>query len=69
MAHARLGHRAEALRWLGRRPDYQVREGPDRFWEDQRLLIHVREAEAVVRHDMDFPADPFATASGREPIR
>ena len=73
MAHARLGHAAEARRWLARletrRPALEPEPGDDLMKPDTSLWAYysglkVRllrgEAEAVVRHDPAFPEDPFA---------
>jgi serine/threonine protein kinase/WD40 repeat protein/tetratricopeptide (TPR) repeat protein len=60
MAHARKGNHAEAVVWLNRLPSFQPPDGPDRFWEEQRMIIHSQEAAAVVLYDPIFPADPFA---------
>jgi tetratricopeptide (TPR) repeat protein len=60
MAHARKGDHAEALLWLNRLLVYQPPDGPDRFWEEQRMIIHRKEAAAVILYDPIFPADPFA---------
>jgi serine/threonine protein kinase/WD40 repeat protein/Tfp pilus assembly protein PilF len=60
MAHARKGHRAQAVEWLKRLASYKPPESPDRLWEEQRMIIHSQEAEAVVIYDPVFPSDPFA---------
>jgi eukaryotic-like serine/threonine-protein kinase len=60
MAHHRLGHRHEARRCLDRSRDEEPTGSPTLFWIelDNRLLRS--EAEALVRYDPVFPADPFA---------
>jgi tetratricopeptide (TPR) repeat protein len=55
VCHLRLGHRAEAIRWL-MRPSEQ----PSDFWMELQLRLLRREAEAVVLYDPVFPDDPFA---------
>ena len=48
------------MSWLKRLPTFKMPESPDKFWEEQRMLIHNAEAEAVVLYDPVFPRDPFA---------
>ncbi len=60
MAHARLGHRAEALRWLDRLRNHQSSIDPADFASELQVRFQRREAEAVVLYDPIFPADPFA---------
>ncbi len=60
MAHARLGHRTEALRWLGRLRNHQPSIDPADFASELQVRFQRREAEAVVLYDPIFPADPFA---------
>jgi eukaryotic-like serine/threonine-protein kinase len=60
MAHHRLGHRDEALRWLDRLREHRLREDPDRFWEELWIRQLRSEAEAVILYDPAFPNDPFA---------
>jgi hypothetical protein len=60
MANARQGRHAEAMNWLERLPTFKFPEGPNKFWEEQRMLIHRAEVEAVVLYDPVFPADAFA---------
>jgi hypothetical protein len=63
MAHHRLGHRKEALRWLdelrGLRQD-QLPTMPEAFWIVLAVRLLRSEAEAVVLYDPVFPDDPFA---------
>ena len=60
-ARARLGHAAEARRWLDNfaarapRPD----AGPFGFLNDLEVVVLRREAEAVVLLDPGIPAEPF----------
>jgi hypothetical protein len=60
MAHHRLGHRAEARRWLDRLRQYQPSTDPNRFWIELEIRLLRSEAEGVVLHDPVFPDDPFA---------
>jgi Tfp pilus assembly protein PilF len=60
MAHHRLGHRAEARRWLDRLREYQPSTDPNRFWDELEIRMLRSEAEAVVLYDPIFPADAFA---------
>jgi tetratricopeptide (TPR) repeat protein len=55
LSHFRLGHRAEAIRWL-MRPS----EPPSDLWNELQLRLLRQEAEAVILYDPIFPADPFA---------
>jgi predicted Zn-dependent protease len=57
MAHHRLGHRDEALRWLARFQNGAPNS--DSFWDAEDRLLRA-EAEAVILYDPIFPADPFA---------
>jgi hypothetical protein len=59
MAHHRLGHHAEARRWLDRFRDRSPNRDPSAFWDE--LEIGLLQAEAVVIWDPIFPAHPFAT--------
>jgi tetratricopeptide (TPR) repeat protein len=60
MAHHRLGHREEALRWLDQLRQYQPFNDPDYFWYDLQMRLLRSEAEAVILYDPVFPDDPFA---------
>jgi WD40 repeat protein/serine/threonine protein kinase/tetratricopeptide (TPR) repeat protein len=60
MAHHRLGHRAEARRWLDRLRDDQAIANPARSWDEVEIRLLRSEAEAVVLYDPAFPDDPFA---------
>ena len=60
LAHHRLGHRAEALRWLARFQTYEVNAKPDSFWDELEIRLLRCQAEAVIRYDPSFPSDPFA---------
>jgi tetratricopeptide (TPR) repeat protein len=61
MAHQRLGHRGEALRWLDRlRQSQPIPATPNLFWYDLAVRLLRSETEAVVLYDPIFPADPFA---------
>jgi hypothetical protein len=70
MAHHRLGHRGEALRWLdvahGRvgnavrgLPSVDHFDSSGMWWDRVEFRLLLREAEAMVL-DSAFPADPFA---------
>jgi tetratricopeptide (TPR) repeat protein len=75
MAHHRLGHQAEARRWLDKLREYRPSASPDRFWDDLTTPVLRSEAEAVILYDPAFPDDAFAhrrpgetpTGSGGEP--
>jgi tetratricopeptide (TPR) repeat protein len=60
LAHYRLGHRADATRWLDRlrtaRPVYEF----ERVWREFVIQRLRSEAEAVILYDPVFPKDPFA---------
>ena len=57
MAHHRLGHHAEATRWLDRlRSSSQQRDA----WSGIVIQRLRSEAEAVILYDPVFPDDPFA---------
>ncbi len=61
MAHHRLGHREEALRWLDRlRQDQHLTTNPKLFWYVLAVRLLRSEAEAVVLYDPVFPDNPFA---------
>jgi hypothetical protein len=60
MAHHQLGHDTEARRWLDRLRAHRPNENPDAFWNELEIRPLRREAEAVLRLDPVFPADPFA---------
>jgi tetratricopeptide (TPR) repeat protein len=60
MAHHRLGHRQEALRWLDRVRQDQPSTDPGQFWYDLAVRLSRSEAEAVILYDPAFPDDPFA---------
>ena len=60
MAHHRLGHRAEARRFLDRLREYQPSTDPAHFWDELEIRLLRSEAEAVVLYDPAFPGDPFA---------
>jgi len=60
MAHHRLGHHDEALRWLDRFRHQQPSTLRDQFWDDFEIRVLRSEAEALVLYDPVFPADPFA---------
>jgi tetratricopeptide (TPR) repeat protein len=60
LAHHQLGHRAEALRWLDRFRTYRGSESPNAVWDELEIRLLRREAEALIRFDPIFPADPFA---------
>ena len=60
MAHDRLGHRDEALRWLDRLRKRQPNAAPREFWVELRIRLPRSEAEAVVLYDPALPDDPFA---------
>jgi tetratricopeptide (TPR) repeat protein len=60
MAHMRLGHRAQARRWLERLRDYQPSAKLAQWSDELALSLVRREAEAMVLYDPVFPDDPFA---------
>ena len=60
LAHFRLGHRAEARRWLDRLRGDQPRIDPAQFWYELEIRLLRSEAEAVVLYDPIFPVDPFS---------
>jgi tetratricopeptide (TPR) repeat protein len=60
MAHHRLGHPAEARRWLARLRDDRAIADPARPWDEVELRLLRSEAKAVVLYDPAFPDDPFA---------
>ena len=60
MAHHRLGHPLEARRWLDRLRAHRPSSDPAEFWPELQIRLHLREAEAVILYDPEFPADPFA---------
>jgi tetratricopeptide (TPR) repeat protein len=61
LAHHRLGHRAEARRWLDLLRNHQP-GGADstRFWDELEIRLLRAEAEAMILSDPAFPDDPFA---------
>jgi WD40 repeat protein/serine/threonine protein kinase/tetratricopeptide (TPR) repeat protein len=60
MAHHRLGHREQALRWLGQLHDRQRSADSTQSWDELEVCLLCREAEALVLYDPAFPDDPFA---------
>jgi tetratricopeptide (TPR) repeat protein len=60
MAHHRMGHHDEALRWLNRLRQYQPSTDSAKFWYDLLVSLLRSEAEAVILYDPAFPDDPFA---------
>ncbi len=60
LAHGRLGHRAEARRWLDRLREHQPSTDPVQFWDELEIRVLRSEAEAVILYDPVFPDDPFA---------
>jgi hypothetical protein len=60
MAHYRLRHSDEALRWLDRLRGDQPSMAPDQFWQELEYRLLRSEAEAVILYDPAFPDDPFA---------
>jgi uncharacterized protein HemY len=61
MAHHKLGHRDEALRWLNLDGWRHYVPSTDLilFWHELESRRLLSEAEAVVLYDPMFPADPF----------
>jgi hypothetical protein len=59
MAHHRLGHRGEALRWLDRLRDPLI-PASEQFFVGQDIRLLRSEAEALVIYDPVFPEQPFA---------
>jgi Flp pilus assembly protein TadD len=60
MVHHRLGHSAEARRWLDRLREHRPSGDPARFWDELEVRLLRGEAEAVVLYDPVFPDDSFA---------
>ena len=60
LAHHRLGHRVEALRWLDRFRTYGANENPNAFWNELEIRVLRNEAESLLLYDPVFPPDPFA---------
>jgi WD40 repeat protein/serine/threonine protein kinase len=60
LAHHRLDHRAEALRWLDRFRTYRANESPNAFWNELEIRVLRNEAESLLLYDPVFPPDPFA---------
>jgi tetratricopeptide (TPR) repeat protein len=60
LVHHRLGHGAEARRWLDRLREHRPSEDPGRFWDELEIRLLRSEAEAVILYDPAFPEDPFA---------
>ncbi|MHC5543722.1 hypothetical protein ACYOEI_36310, partial [Singulisphaera rosea] len=48
MAHHRLGHHAEARRWLDTLAAYQPKEAAELSWDDVEVRILRREAETLI---------------------
>ena len=48
LAHHRLGHGAEAKRWLDKLATCRPKEGADFSWDDVEIDILRREAEALI---------------------
>ena len=51
LAHHRLGHRAEARRWLDKLAAYRPKETGDLSWDDVEVRILRREAESMISAD------------------
>jgi tetratricopeptide (TPR) repeat protein len=60
LAHHRLGHSAEARRWLDKLRQHQPSTDPNQFWDELEIRMLRSEAEAVILYDPVFPDDPFA---------
>jgi WD40 repeat protein/tetratricopeptide (TPR) repeat protein len=60
MAHHRLGHHAEAGRWLGPLRDHRPSADPNDFWRELEIRLLRDETEALVLYDPVFPKDPFS---------
>jgi hypothetical protein len=60
MAHHRMGHRDEVLRWLDRLRNRQPSADSAQFWNGLEVRLLRSEAEAVIHYDPIFPANPFA---------
>jgi hypothetical protein len=58
IAHHRMGHRAEAKRWLDRLAASRPRKESDFSWDDVEIDILRREAESLL-FDAGSSADPF----------
>ena len=61
LAHHRLGHRAEALRWLDRFRTYRANENSNSVWNGLEIRLLRSESEAELLHDAGFPVHPFAS--------
>jgi tetratricopeptide (TPR) repeat protein len=48
LTHHRLGHSAEAKRWLDKLVAYRPKEGADLFWDEVEIRILRREAESLI---------------------
>jgi tetratricopeptide (TPR) repeat protein len=60
MAHHRLGHREQALRWLEQLQQRQRSADSTQSWDELEVSLLCHEAEAVILYDPAFPDDPFA---------
>ena len=60
LAHHRLVHREQALRWLEKLRSYHSGQAPGQFWPELEIRLFRDEAEAVILYDPNFPSDPFA---------
>jgi hypothetical protein len=60
MAHHRLGHRAEARRWLDRLREYRPSKDPARLWDELEIRVLRSEAETVILDAPVLPNDLFA---------
>jgi WD40 repeat protein/serine/threonine protein kinase/tetratricopeptide (TPR) repeat protein len=62
LAHQRLGHRAEARRWLDKLAAHQPKETGDLSWDDVDVRILRREAEWLILGGYPAAASPAASA-------
>jgi eukaryotic-like serine/threonine-protein kinase len=61
MSHLKLGHSAEARRWLDKLKSRSIVNHPLNFWDEVEILAFQREAEALLRAPgIDLPVDVFA---------
>jgi eukaryotic-like serine/threonine-protein kinase len=66
LAHHRLGHRAEARRWLDKLAAYRPKETGDLSWDDVEVRILRREAESLILGGPPAAPSPAAPAPTKE---
>jgi hypothetical protein len=64
LAHHRLGHRAEARRWLDELAAYRPKETGDLSWDDVDVRILRREAESLILGGTPAAPAPTKEAAG-----